>query len=78
MPKHHVEQRQVVVDNVEPKAPYFNYRDHAHIMDPDPSKPVTIPGRIPTFTREVVCYSITSRSGGYYKLDATWPIMEVT
>lgn len=39
---------------VEPKAPYFYYRDHSHLADPDPSKPVTIPGRIPTFPAKLL------------------------
>lgn len=44
---------------VEPKAPYFHYRDHSHLVDPDPSKPVTIPGRIPTFPAKL--FAILSR-----------------
>ncbi len=45
--------------HVEPKAPYFHYRDHSHLVDPDPSKPVTIPGRIPTFPAKL--FAILSR-----------------
>jgi HSF-type DNA-binding len=44
---------------VEPKAPYFHYRDHSHLVDPDPNKPVTIPGRIPTFPAKL--FAILSR-----------------
>lgn len=43
----------------EPKAPYYRYRDHSHLMDPDPNKPVTIPGRIPTFPAKL--FAILSR-----------------
>jgi len=43
----------------EPKAPYFYYRDHSHLPDPDPTKPVTIPGRIPTFPAKL--FAILSR-----------------
>jgi hypothetical protein len=44
----------------EPSAPYFYYRDHSHLPDPDPTKPVTIPGRIPTFPAKL--FAILSRS----------------
>jgi len=45
--------------HMEPKAPYFHYRDHSHLVDPDPNKPVTIPGRIPTFPAKL--FAILSR-----------------
>ena len=44
----------------EPKAPYYYYRDHSYLPDPDPTKPVTIPGRIPTFPAKL--FAILSRS----------------
>ena len=50
---------QSVKTPVEPKAPYFHYRDHSHLVDPDPNKPVTIPGRIPTFPAKL--FAILSR-----------------
>lgn len=43
----------------EPSGPYFYYRDHSHLPDPDPTKPVTIPGRIPTFPAKL--FAILSR-----------------
>ncbi len=46
-------------EDEEPQAPYFYYRDHSHLPDPDPSKPVTIPGRIPTFPAKL--FAILSR-----------------
>jgi len=46
-------------DTQEAQAPYFYYRDHSHLPDPDPSKPVTIPGRIPTFPAKL--FAILSR-----------------
>lgn len=38
----------------EPKAPYFYYRDFSDLRDPDPSKPVTAPGRIPNFPAKMM------------------------
>lgn len=45
--------------NLEPKAPYFYYRDHSETPDRDPSEPITIPGRIPNFPAKL--FAILSR-----------------
>ena len=43
----------------EPCAPYFYYKDFGAVEDPDPSMPVTAPGRIPNFPAKM--YAILSR-----------------
>lgn len=34
--------------------PYFYYRDHSHVEDPDPFKPLTAPGRVPNFPAKMM------------------------
>ena len=42
------------VDAGGPKAPYFFYRNFSDLSDPDPSKPITSPGRIPNFPAKMM------------------------
>ncbi|KAL3944641.1 MAG: hypothetical protein SGBAC_001301 [Bacillariaceae sp.] len=34
--------------------PYFHYRDHSRVEDPDPFKPLTAPGRVPNFPAKMM------------------------
>lgn len=38
----------------EPKAPYFFYRNFSNLPDPDTTKPITAPGRIPNFPAKMM------------------------
>jgi HSF-type DNA-binding len=46
-------------DQKKPCHPYFYYRDFSTLPDPDPSTPITAPGRIPNFPAKM--YAILSR-----------------
>ena len=55
----HAHQHRALAQGEEPTGPYFYYRDQSHLADPDPSMPVTVPGRIPTFPAKL--FAILSR-----------------
>ena len=40
-------------DDAKPTAPFYYYKDYSKEIDPDPSVPVTAPGRIPNFPAKV-------------------------
>jgi hypothetical protein len=46
-------------ESKKPCHPYFYYRDFSTLPDPDPSSPITAPGRIPNFPAKM--YAILSR-----------------
>lgn len=47
-------EKKKTIDVGEPKAPYFFYRNFSDLPDPDPSKPITAPGRIPNFPAKMM------------------------
>ncbi|KAL3940409.1 MAG: hypothetical protein SGARI_000976 [Bacillariaceae sp.] len=52
-------QQQQAPQDRKPCHPYFYYRDFSTLPDPDPSTPITAPGRIPNFPAKM--YAILSR-----------------
>jgi hypothetical protein len=53
------QQQQHVQQQQKPCHPYYYYRDFSTLPDPDPSTPITAPGRIPNFPAKM--YAILSR-----------------